>query len=57
MKISGFKKVRIGEVGNVSGYIAVDTDQESLLFSGHMDHVPPGETDGANVLVDWSMRS
>ena len=43
MKNLGFESVRIDEVGNVLGSIGGTTDEGSLLFNGHMDHVPPGD--------------
>ena len=43
MKNLGFDSVRIDEVGNVLGSIGGTTDEGSLLFNGHMDHVPPGD--------------
>jgi len=43
MKNLGFDSVRIDEVGNVLGSMGGTTDEGSLLFNGHMDHVPPGD--------------
>jgi len=43
MRSLGFDDVRIDQVGNVLGSIGGFKDEGSLLFNGHMDHVPPGD--------------
>jgi len=43
MKSLGFNEVRTDEAGNVLGSVGGTTDEGSLLFNGHMDHVPPGD--------------
>lgn len=43
MRIFGFDEVRTDEAGNVLGAVGGTNDEGSLLFNGHMDHVPPGD--------------
>jgi putative selenium metabolism hydrolase len=43
MKRLGFDIVRIDEAGNVLGSIGGATDEDALMFNGHMDHVPAAD--------------
>jgi putative selenium metabolism hydrolase len=43
MKGLGYDSVEIDEVGNAVGVIGGKAEEGTLMFNGHMDHVPPGD--------------
>jgi len=43
MKAEGFSEIMVDLCGNVVGIIKGQGKGASLLYNGHMDHVPPGE--------------
>ena len=43
MKGLGYDYVEIDETGNVVGAVGGKPEKGSLMFNGHMDHVPPGD--------------
>lgn len=45
MKASGFHDVNVDRLGDVMGTIKGAGAGRSILFNGHLDHVPPGDMD------------
>ena len=43
MKRLQYNEVIIDDIGNVIGIIKGESNKPSILFTTHMDHVPPGE--------------